>query len=290
MTQFTANALKLAPWSATKLKTATKCPFRAFQASVAKEKEAWDILPDDSPKIIGIQIHKMMELILGKFPTEKFPEYKELSMFGQRMLKVVLKDNDLSGKEIDAINNLYDGSLNVCQRFLSHKHSTKSKTFVEIPVGIDKDFQPVDFFAKDVFFRGKIDYSMVTPAGAMAIIDVKTGLWPNLKSHAQQLRTYEVLAAHALKKRFKDDYNISLSSFISGLAYVADEEVLWDRVKPVSLVEGSGTTSWIKEINDVADKVFEKEIKRGKHCDYCGYKHLCGSRRGMKKKKEQVLL
>ena len=178
----------------------------------------------------------------------------------------------------------------MCQRFLSHRLRSDSRSFVEIPVGIDKDFQPVDFFAKDVFFRGKIDFLMLTPKGSAAIIDAKTGAWPNLKSHSQQLRVYEVLSYHSLKNKFKEDYNIELTSFISGVAYVANEEILWDKVKPLRLVEDSGTKKFIADLNEVSDKVFEKEIKRGNHCDYCGYKHLCGSKRGLKKKKNKVLL
>ena len=73
MTPFNENALKLAPWSATKWKTATGCPFRAYHAWVVKAKEEWDVLPDDSPMIIGIKMHTFMELVLGKFPKDVFP-------------------------------------------------------------------------------------------------------------------------------------------------------------------------------------------------------------------------
>ena len=289
MTPFNENALKLAPWSATKWKTATGCPFRAYHAWVVKAKEEWDVLPDDSPMIIGIKMHTFMELVLGKFPKDVFPEMTDLNVFGGRMLKVILKDEDLSYKERDAINSLYHGALSTCQRFLSHRFKTNSKSFVEVPVGIDKNFQPIDFFDKSVFFRGKIDYMMVTPKGAVAIIDAKTGAWPSLKSHTQQLRAYEVLALHALKNKMIQDYNITLSSFISGLAYIASEEVLWDRVRPISLVEGSGTKSFVDSLNAVSDQVFEKKIIRGNHCNYCGYKHLCGSRRGKMGKKVQEI-
>ena len=290
MTPFNDNAQRLAPWSATKLKTATKCPFKAYHQYINKSEEKWDVLPDDSPMVIGIKMHTFMELVLGKFPKDKFPHMKDLQAFGERMLQVIKKDEDLSFKELDAIDSLYHGALNTCQRFLSHKMRTKALGFIEIPVGIDKEFQPVDFFSKDVFFRGKIDYLMLTPNGAAAIIDTKTGAWPSFKGHSQQLRCYEVMVLHSLKKKFKEDYNIDLSSFISGLAYIASEEVLWDKVKPFPLVEGSETANWTNEINRVSDKVFDKEIKRGNHCNYCGYKHLCGSKRGMKKKKEQVLM
>lgn len=290
MVPFNENALRLAPWSATKLKLATKCPFRAYQAFVAKEGEKFSEPQDESPKVIGIKVHTFMELVLGKFPEDQFPEMKDIQVFGKRMLQVIKKDEDLTFKELDAIDSMYLGVLNVCQRFLSHKFKTQAKGFVEIPVGIDKDFQPADFFSKDAFFRGKIDYMLVTPSGSVAIIDAKTGTWPNLNSHAQQLRCYEVLSLHSLKKRFLEDYNIRLSSFISGLAYVASEEILWDKVKPLQLVEGSGTKSFVDSINKVSNEVFEKEIKRGPHCDYCGYKHLCGSKRGLKKKKQEILM
>lgn len=289
-TKFNDNAIKLAPWSATKLKTATKCPFRAYYSWVEKSKEIHNVPLDDSPMIIGIQIHTLMELILDKFPDDIFPHMKDVQALGDRMLQVILKE-DLTIREQDVIDSLYFGTVSTCQRFLAHKFNSKSLTFVEIPVAIDTLLQPVDFNSRDAFFRGKIDFTMITPSGSVAIIDAKTGQWPSLKAHAQQLRVYEILTAYSLKKRFKDEYNIDLTSIISGLAYVASEEVLWDKSRTIALVEGAGTQNFINEINTISNKVFVKEIKRGNHCDFCGYKHLCGSRRGMKKKKaEQILM
>lgn len=290
MTVFNDNALRIAPWSATKLKIATKCPFRAYQAFIAKEGEKFNEPQDESPKVIGIKVHSLMELILGKFPKDKFPDMKSLQALSSRMLEVIKKDEDLTYRELDAIDSMYIGALNVCQRFLSHKLKIKAEGFIEIPVGIDKNLQPADFFSKDVFFRGKVDYMLVSPSGNVAIIDAKTGAWPSLKGHAQQLRCYEVLTLHGLKNKLKDEYNITLTSFISGLAFVASEDILWDSLKPLPLVEGYGTQSFINSINKVSDAVFEKEIKRGNHCNYCGYKHLCGSKRGMKAKKKEILM
>jgi CRISPR/Cas system-associated exonuclease Cas4 (RecB family) len=288
--EFNENALKLAPWSATKLKNATKCPFSAYQAYVAKAPEKWDVLPDDSPMIIGILVHKIMELVLGKFPKDQFPEMRDLQTLGQRMKQVAYKDDNITQKEIDAVDSLYHGTLNMCQRFLSHKWRTKSIAFTEIPVAIDKNLQATDFFAKDVFFRGKIDYLMVSPGGAVASIDAKTGAWPTLNGHSVQLRSYEALIPLTLKKKLLEEYNIKLTSVISGLAYVASEEMLWDKVKPLKLLEGSALKNFVDNINKVSDKVFEQEIKRGKHCNYCGYKHLCGSKVGQRKKAKEILM
>lgn len=287
--EFNENALKIAPWSATKLKLAVKCPFRAYQAFVAKEKEVFTQAQNNSPMIVGIKMHTFMELMLSKFPKGQFPNDADLNLLGQRFRQVILKDEDITIEEKDNIHSIYDSALSVCQRLLSYKLKTQSVTMVEAEVGIDKHMKPIGFFDKDVFFRGKVDYLMITKNGAVAVIDHKTGQWPNLKGHELQLRAYEVMIVLALKNKIKEDYNIELSSFISGLAFIATEDVLWDKVKPLKLVEGSGIKHFVENLNRVADDVFKQTIKRGNHCDYCGYKHLCGSKRGLKKKKEAAV-
>lgn len=274
------NTLALAPWSATKQKTATTCPFRAYHLYVAKEKEKFDEPPNTSAMTVGIKIHYLMELVLKTHPAV-FPEYSNLAKMGNSILekKVIADGKDLSLQEIDHIYSLYDGTLNMCQRILSHRSKTKSIGLTEVPVGVDNNFNPVDFFDDAAFYRGKIDYLLLHPTGSAAIIDAKTGAWPHLKSHAPQLRAYEILTLYSLKKHIQDAYNITLTSVISGLAYVATEQLLWDDKQTVNAIS-TGKENLISTLNKVSDRVFNKEIKRGNHCIQCGYKHLCGSRRG----------
>lgn len=48
--------------------------------------------------------------------------------------------------------------------------------FVELAMGITQDFEPVDFFDKSVWFRGKADLLHVNPCGTMGTVyDYKTG-------------------------------------------------------------------------------------------------------------------
>ena len=286
MQKFNEKALALAPWSATLLKKAIKCPFQVHAAKVVRAKEVWDILPDNTAMIVGIKVHKLLELLIGKFPKEDFPEVAALNTMSLRFRQIILEDEDITVREIDAINSMYNSALSIAHRILSHSYRSKAICFVEKEVGIDSNMQPIGFFDKDVFFRGKIDNLLITPSGSAGIIDFKTGNWPGLRGHERQLRCYEVMTYHSLKDWLERDYNIQLSSFISGLAFVPSEEIIWDKVRPVIKVENSGTADFIKTINDVANEVVNKVIRRGNHCTNCGYKHLCGSRRGKGKKKE----
>ncbi len=285
MQEFNDNAVALAPWSATLLKKAIKCPFQVHASKVVKAKEEWDILPDNTAMIVGIKVHKLLELLIGKFPKENFPDNGDLNTMSLRFRQIILEDEDITVREIDAINSMYNSALSIAHRILAHRYKTEAQCFVEKEVGIDRHLQPIGFFDKKVFFRGKIDNLLITPQGGVAIIDFKTGNWPGLRGHEQQLRCYEVMTYHSLKNHIKRDYNIQLSSFTSGLAFVPSEEIIWDKTRPVIKVENSGTTNFINTINNVSDEVVNKVIRRGNHCNHCGYKHLCGSRRGKGKKK-----
>ena len=286
---FSEQTLKLAPWSATKQKTATQCPFKAFHLFVEKTEEKFDEPISTSALTVGIKIHSLMELLLKKFPKDVFPHADALETMGQSILdkKIIGDQKGLTLGEVDHIHSLFEGTINMCQRILSHQFKTKSIGFTEVPVGIDYNFNPINFFDKDVFFRGKIDYLLLHPMGDAAIIDAKTGAWPYLKSHQPQLRAYEVLSLFSLKKKFQSEYNINLISIISGLAYVATEQLLWDSKQNESTIAGVGKEVFSKSLNDIAARIFNKEIKRGNHCLSCGYKHLCGSRRGKGKKKKK---
>ena len=281
------NTLTLAPWSATKQKTATTCPFRAYHLFVEKTKEVFDTPVSTSAMVVGIKIHSLMELILTKYPDE-FPELSTLNDLGTKIMEesIIADGKDLSMSEIDHIYSLFEGTVNMCQRILSHKHKTNSIGFTEVPVAIDEDFNPTDFKDNKSLYRGKIDYLLLHPTGAAAVIDAKTGAWPHLNSHLPQLRAYEVLTLFALSEKFKQEHKISLNSVLSGLAYVATEQLLWDKKQTVDKITIE-KNNLINNLNIVADRVFNKEIKRGNHCNSCGFKHLCGSRRGKGRKKKE---
>ena len=280
------NTLTLAPWSATEQETATTCHFRAYHLFVEKSKEVFDTPVSTSAMVVGIKIHSLMELLLNRYPDE-FPDLKTLNDLGTKIMNenIIADGKDLSMSEIDHMYSLFERTVNMCQRILSHKHKTNSIGFTEVPVAIDEDFNPTDFKDNKSLYRGKIDYLLLHPTGAAAVIDAKTGAWPHLNSHLPQLRAYEVLTLFALSEKFKQEHKISLNSILSGLAYVATEQLLWDKKQTVDKITIE-KNNLINNLNIVADRVFNKEIKRGNHCNSCGFKHLCGSRRGKGRSKK----
>lgn len=286
MAQFSEAALRLAPWSVTKIKSAKKCPFRAAKTYVEREEEKWDASMDNSSAAVGVKIHAFMELMLEHFPKDQFPDDVALNKLGIIMLRKVLDDNDLTINERDSIENLYDSSVMLCQRLLAHVYSSPGmQTFIESELAVDKDLQPVEYKSPESFFMGKLDFLMVSRTGAAGLLDHKTSQWATLNGQSLQLRSYEVLVLCSLKNKLKEDYNIHLSSFASGVVFNATNEIKWDASQTAEKVETSGVSAFVELVNGVAEEVDKQTIRRGNHCLQCGYKHLCGSRRGMGKKK-----
>ena len=293
MEQPNENAISLQPWSATKVKRAKKCPFSFHACHVEKEKEVHKVMPSTSAANVGIGIHSIIEEVLNEYPRDIDPttDMHVLYEVTEKAVASVAKDPQLTEQEKLDIALMSDSAREVCTRVLNFIYlNPGSKIFMEEELAFNKNFVLSDYKNKmETFFRGKMDLLIVTPNGNAAILDFKTGQWAKLKDNGMQLKTYELLLAFCLVDRLVEEGVAECKSVTSGIANIPNERIEWDAKRPITYVKDQGRSSLVKQINAVSDEVFEKKIKRGSHCDPCGYKHLCGSRRGMGKKKETKL-
>jgi len=275
-----AQALGLAKFSYSKLSVGHKCPFRYQKQFVERQKPTNGV--DGASANIGTLLHEVMERCL-----RRFNETKE-TVTAEAIRRVVAGAYDVvmtktACTELEATQLMaFDDSIQLMMyRILALAEKKQSKIYVELELAIDQNFNHVPYYDKTAFFRGKIDLALVNPGGACAILDHKTG-YRTLKGHENQLRVYEVLAAFALAPVVLREHNISLKTIQTGLNFVADEAFEWSSPISVETARERNRDWFIQWVNSISDETVAGVIKRGRHCNWCGYRSFCGSKVGRK--------
>ena len=162
-------------WSYSSATAFEKCPKQYYHLYVAK-----DIKQDPNTEhfLYGNEVHKACELYVKK----AIPLPEKFEMFKPTLDKLITIPGD---------------------------------KYCEYKLGLTKDLQPCDFFAKDVWWRGVIDLLVINPETKMAtLIDYKTG------KSAQYADTKQLeLMALCVFKHFPQVERVK-----AGLAFVVSEE------------------------------------------------------------------
>lgn len=90
------------------------------------------------------------------------------------------------------------------QPIVTRLRAAKGKTFTEQKFGITESFKPTTFFAKDVWFRGVLDLTIVNPKVGV-VLDYKTG---KVKTDGDQLKLFAAatFAQHPYLETVKTGY------------------------------------------------------------------------------------
>lgn len=134
----TANKLRFAPYSHSKLGTYSTCP-RKFKYSVI------DKAPRDPSSTEALTKGRAVHRLLENYP-------------------VIATDND--------------DHRNIVERFasssLGQKYLHEGQSCRELKFGITRDFKPTSYYDRDAMFRGSIDY-VLRHGDQLHLIDWKTG-------------------------------------------------------------------------------------------------------------------
>lgn len=261
----TEAALKYAPWSFSKMETGESCPAQ-FKHKHVLRTVAGPSAPDT---VVGTAAHGVLE-----------HRVKGASLADAK--KAALANTPLTSDEQDMLRTLEERMDSFMRKFDGFcKREGVKRLLVEEAWGITSTFERADFFAKDVFFRGKVDLGVVTRHDDLVVIDHKSGVAKDLKKDLkkrQQLWSYYVLAIP----------NVPGVSGVRGAIHFLqgdeDKAVQWmpsyDDASRVREVYAPWLFSRISEVAETLVEPFPAKPKLRWPCEWCTYQSNCGPFQG----------
>lgn len=227
------------PWSYTKIISLQTCPRQFYYRYVAK-------LPEHKTEEtrIGLAIHEILANLLRTNLT--FKQAFIHAAIHQQLSKESLK------------------TITACKPYiLTFVKNYKMRPFkAEYRFGLDKDFQPCQFFAPNVYFRGVCDLLVVDEVPE--VLDFKTST--NTSNISMHYEKQLCLYSWAITKIFK------LKKIQAKLFFVRSN-VFQDVDVQNAETESLNLLATVKTVTTVADIP-----KPGAHCSYCSYGERCDAK------------
>jgi len=256
----TPEALKHAPWSFSKVETGEACPAQ-FKHKHLLRTQAGPAAPDT---VVGTAAHGILERRVGGASLVK-------------ARKAALMDTPLTSDELDMLRALEDRIETFVRKFDAFcRREGVTKILVEEPWGITTTYEATGFFAKDVFFRGKIDLGAMTRSGDLVVIDHKSGVAKNLER--DQKKKEQLWSYYALAIPNMPDVS-GIRGAIHFLQGAEDDSIQWMKsYEDASRVREVHAPWLFSRINTIAGKLVEPFLARPKRrwpCDWCAYRTSC---------------
>lgn len=179
----TTRALKHAPWSASKVQTALRCP-RLFHYRYVDKLREPEVMPETR---VGKAVHQAIELALGGMLLEQ-----ALAEGSQTLA------SDDERTRFDTVCASLPEFLERIAQFRRAKRVTRS--MVEYSLAIRENLSAAPFYAGDAFYRGIIDLAYLYGGGNLAVVDHKSGRRSSNLNITEQLEGYAVLAAAGFRQ------------------------------------------------------------------------------------------
>jgi len=256
------HALNQGAWSISKLGVLEQCTLR-YDYKYGREKIKEEAVSQEN--VVGVVVHRALELTLGGFPQK-------------HAFKQALAENAVLSDQVDVVWSFYDQVQRFVARFgalrkvWGVRDSTES-VMIERKWGLTADFEGCDFFAKNVVFRGVVDYALLTAKNNLVIVDHKTGKEHDLAYYDAQFRAYCLLA---LAK------NPSLKAVQTGINFVMNDRMAWSPAPVTAEQIREEYQPWlISYISKACEGLTRTPApKTSKLCDWCGYKPICPAHGG----------
>lgn len=246
-------------WSMSKLKMLESCSLNFYLSYILKLDPEGE-QPDTLERDLGITMHYLLELMQSGHTIQEAYVLTE-----QKYRDVVGLDN--WSRVIGALPN-----IRKFNRMMHDKEEIAGGYLYVEPekrLAINRDYEPVDFFSDDVYFRGVIDYTAAHNDKSIVIDFKKGGAGYLTKYHSPQLTSYHVLNYFGNEK-FKTG-----ESFIY---YIESGELSRGPTIEGEMIE-SHSRPWLDNkietaIRQVQDDGYFK-YTRGNACKYCSYNSMC---------------
>ena len=196
------RALIHAPWSASKVSTALRCP-RLFHFKYVQKIKEPEVMPEAR---IGKAIHKALELVLHGHADRR----------GDRRVRAELP-SETEQLRFDAL--AHRASRAFATRIAQFRRRRRvARQLVEYSLAVREDLTTTQFYAGDAYYRGVLDLGYLFEDDSLALVDHKTGARIPGTSIADQLEGYAVLAAAAFRH---------VRTFWLGIHWIAERAVEW---------------------------------------------------------------
>ncbi len=244
------RALIHAPWSASKVATALRCP-RLFHFKYVDKVPEPEVMPETR---IGKAIHKSLELVMQGTPIDE----------AKQTVRAELPS------EIEQLR--FDRLADSIQAFASRiaqfrRRRRVARQLVEYSLAIREDLSVTQFYSGDAYYRGVLDLGYLFEDDALALVDHKTGQRIPGTSIVDQLEGYGVLAAAAFRH---------VRQFWFGIHWIAERAVEWSTpVTPQTVID--------RLVPDLLDNIEAAALavsdgprpNPGTYCDRCPYRDRC---------------
>ncbi len=251
------RALIHAPWSASKVGTALRCP-RLFHFKYVQKIKEPEVMPEAR---IGKAIHKALEQVLMGTPI---PE-------ATAAVRAELPS------EIEQLR--YDRLCVGIQPFASRigqfrRRRRVARQLVEYSLAIREDLSVTQFYSGDAYYRGVLDLGYLFEDDGLALVDHKTGVRLPGTSITDQLEGYVVLAAAAFRH---------VKTFWLGVHWIAERAVEWGTPLRAETVIDELMPDLLDNIEAAALAVDDgPRPNPGTWCDRCSYRELCPASRELR--------
>jgi putative RecB family exonuclease len=248
------RALIHAPWSASKVATALRCPRLFYFRYVEKIPEP-EVMPEAR---IGKAIHAALEKVLQGAPVAE----------AAALARAELPDADDQAR-FDQLATAIGPFAERIREFRRRRRIQRQ--LVEYSLAVREDMTATQFYAGDAFFRGILDVAYLYDEDALAVIDHKTGIrYPGARID-DQMEGYAALAALSFR---------SVRRLWLGLHWVAERAVEWSRPIEHAEVAERLVPNLLDNVEAAALAVSDgPRPNPGYHCDRCGYRNLCPASR-----------
>jgi hypothetical protein len=170
------RALAHAPWSASKIQMALKCP-RLFYYRYVERLAEPEVMPETR---IGKAVHAALEEALAGKPLALAIDAGRTGL------------GEIEQARYDHLALAIPGFLIRIDEF--RRRRRVARELVEFQVAVRENFSPTAFYAGDAFYRGVLDVGFLYDDLSLALLDHKTGARTPRLSIAEQLEGYAVLA------------------------------------------------------------------------------------------------
>lgn len=264
MAFFNSQALKLTPFSPSKLSTLARCELQTHFKYILKMKEAeipeeLQVEVDDSAAVIGTALHRVSELMA---------EGKDLDTAVSEAIEEGTLNQDLA----DDVKMYRFTVANFQDRLDKFKSTFKiSKELREIELGVSVDMEPCSYWDKKAALRGKSDCILISDDGKTAvIIDLKSSKKATLQYAKDQLEFYSLMVFINFPE---------VTSVRNGLFFLKHSKMMWSknilRRSDYDLTESNYLVDKINRLSEGFISRLQPEISTSPLCNFCIYKGVC---------------